>query len=579
MVQIWVGLGTLALTGLAFFWIPASIARLSWISADGFYRGFVVHRDLILLGVFVAAFCFVPVLTSSIYWLRQRWRGAYTCGALLAICGFLCVFLIHFGRWQYGSWDFNTLVETGWRQALGQNPYVDFPTTTPPGFNLGVKFAQALFGVNWDATLYFSAMFACVTFLWLYRLMVGLSVGRPASVGVSFAIECAAMLSGCFWWFNNSTLILAAVFFLSCLVYAKKPGSVEVLVSYVLSLALFSLTKPNIAGMLIAAGLIFLLAVTDHRKRLFGLTLAAAAIGVGVLLANHISIAAMLSNYRAVARGRVGLGGRYGIGLMPPAARYPALFGIGAISIPLLGLAPRVVKQLRQGDRKGIAICLFLLVSLPVALYGLATNSDFPDAECTVLFAAGAVVTFGLRWNGPLMRRVFIAIVCASVAGDLYYGALRVRVYGIGPGRFFEWRDNQHRIDSGYLKNMRVSSTMFEVEREVELAKESNPGPYFFGPRMEFNYAVLRLTPPVQSPILWDPGAAFAESDEGRLIRVWEEHRFQTLIFLKADNPYGIDHIYYSQEFLDAIRRGYLEDGSYPWITVYRRRATGSGEP
>ncbi len=96
---------------------------------------------------------------------------------------------------------------------------------------------------------------------------------------------------------------------------------------------------------------------------------------------------------------------------------------------------------------------------------------------------------------------------------------------------------------------------------------------------MEFNYAVLRLTPPVQSPILWDPGAAFAESDEGRLIRVWEEHRFQTLIFLKADNPYGIDHIYYSQEFLDAIRRGYVEDGSYPWITVYRRRATGSGEP
>jgi MFS family permease len=264
---------------------------------------------------------------------------------------------------------------------------------------------------------------------------------------------------------------------------------------------------------------------------------------------------------------------------MPLAARLLALFGVGVISIPLLGLAPRLVRQMRERDRRGVAISLFLLMALVVALYGLATNSDFPDVECTVLFAAGAVVTFGLRWNGTVLRRVFIAIVCASVAGDLYYGARRVRVYGIGPGRFFAWHDNRHRIDSGYLKNMRVSSTMVEVEREVELAHESNAGPYFFGPRLEFNYAVLRLMSPEHSPVLWDPGAALAELDQARLVGVWQEHRFGTLIFLKAGNPYGIDHIYYPQELLDAIRRGYVEDGSYSWITVYHRRANGPGEP
>ena len=30
---------------------------------------------------------------------------------------------------------------------------------------------------------------------------------------------------------------------------------------------------------------------------------------------------------------------------------------------------------------------------------------------------------------------------------------------------------------------------MIEAEREIELATNSFPGPYFFGPRVDFNYA------------------------------------------------------------------------------------------
>ena len=58
-----------------------------------------------------------------------------------------------------------------------------------------------------------------------------------------------------------------------------------------------------------------------------------------------------------------------------------------------------------------------------------------------MLLAAGGVLTFGLRWNGPLLRRVYIASVCALVVGDLYYGAVRTRVYGIGPPLFSTRRD------------------------------------------------------------------------------------------------------------------------------------------
>jgi len=149
---------------------------------------------------------------------------------------------------------------------------------------------------------------------------------------------------------------------------------------------------------------------------------------------------------------------------------------------------------------------------------------------------------------------------------------------------FFEWQDNQRPIESGFLKNMRVSSTMIEVEREVKLATGVNPGPYFFGTRMESNYAVLGLPSPEHSPVWWDPGAAFPASDQNRLIQVWQEHRFQTLIFLNSSYAYGtgasgMDYTFYPKEFLDAIKLEYVRDESYPFITVYHRRATELNRP
>jgi hypothetical protein len=568
----------LVLTVLGFVVVPVHFG----VSTDGFHRQFLLRLNLVLAGGFISAFCFAPVLSSLVRSLRKRWRDAYTYGALLGICTFLWVFVVHFGRWQFGAWDYNMLIEAGWRQIQGQRPYVDFLTTTPPGFNLGIKFAYEMFGVNWDANLYFSAIFACVTFLWMYWLMVLLSVGRPASMAAAFAIECAAMLTSCFWWFNDSTLILAAVFLLACLAYAHnhRPAAQ---VSYVVSLALLSLMKPNIAGAMIVGGVALLFLATDQKMRLLLLTLGAAAAAMVVLFVNHVSIPSLLASYLSVAKGRSGLGDTYGYGNMSVFDRRSALFWVAVLSIPLVGLLPSIGRQILRRDRNGIAVRLLFLLAPLIALYGIATNSDYRDVECTALLAAGAVLTFGLRWNGPLLRRVFIGIVVAMIAGDLYYGAERARVYGIGPHRFFEWQDNQHLIDSGYLKNMRVSSTMIEVEREIGSALKGNPGPYFFGPRVDFNYAVFGLPSPERFPAWWEPGTAFAASDQARLIQVWQEHQFETLIFLKADHAHGadadsVDYIYYPKEFLDAIKFGYVRDDSYPSITVYHRRATELGQ-
>jgi len=582
----WFGLVILVLTALVLFYMPIALRPKVGVAPHRFFYLLANLRiDVILLGVFLAAYCLVPAMDYSVRCLRKRWRDLYTYGALLGICAFLWLFLLHFGRWQFGAWDFNLLIETGWRQVQGQKPYLDFPTTTPPGFNLGIKYAYQLFGVNWDANLYVSAIFGCLTFLWMYWLMVRLTMGRLASMGVAFSIECAAMLTTCHWWFNDTTLVLAAVFFLSCLVYEHQPQSLAGQVSYVLSLLSVSLMKPNIAGVMIVGSVILLFLSTSQRMRLIVLTLTGAVAAVGVLLIHHVSIRALLASYLSVMRNRVGLGDdKFGYLNMGISDRHSALLWIAVLSTPLLGAVPKMGRQIFQRDWKSIAIGFFFPLALIVALVGLATNSDYRDVECTVLLAASAVLTFGLRWNGPLLRRVFIAILCASIAGDLYYGAARIRVYGIGPRVFFEWQDNEHRIESGFLGNARVGSTMIEVMREVKLATDVNPGPYFFGPRLEFNYAALALPSPEHSPALWDPGAMFPVSDEAHLVQNWREHQFQTLIFLKSNYAYGqsaflFDYTFYSEEFLDAIRNGYVADESYPFLTIYHRRLTESRQP
>jgi hypothetical protein len=561
------GLVFLVLTVLGFVVVPVHFG----VSTDGFHRQFLLRLNLVLAGGFISAFCFAPVLSSLVRSLRKRWRDAYTYGALAGMCVVLWGFIVHFGRRQFGAWDYNMLIEAGWRQIQGQRPYVDFLTTTPPGFNLGIKFAYEMFGVNWNANLYFSAIFACLTFLWMYWLMVLLSVGRPASMAAAFAIECAAMLTSCFWWFNDSTLILAAVFLLACLAYARQPRSVSVQASYFLSLTLLSLMKPNIAGAMIVGGVALLFLATDQKMRLLLLTLGAAAAAMVVLFVNHVSIPSLLASYLSVAKGRSGLGDTYGYGKMSVFDRRSALFWVAVLSIPLVGLLPSIGRQILRRDRNGIAVGLLFLLAPLIALYGIATNSDYRDVECTALLAAGAVLTFGRRRNGLVIRRVYIAILCASVASDLYYGAIRLRVYGIGPHLFFEWQDNQHRIETGFLKDMRVSSTMIEAEREVKLAKVTNAGPYFFGPRMDFNYAVLGVPSPEHSFAWWEPGTSFAASDQERLLQLWRDHRFETLIFLKNEDPW-LSYTFYPKEFLDAIKRGYVRDDRYTDITVYHRR-------
>ena len=94
---------------------------------------------------------------------------------------------------------------------------------------------------------------------------------------------------------------------------------------------------------------------------------------------------------------------------------------------------------------------------------------------------------------------------------------------------------------------------------------DSSPlGPIFFGPRMEFSYAAFHLQSPKYLPIWWDPGAAFAQSQESKYVDSWEQHRFGTLIFYKND------FIYYPPRLAALLDHMYDRDDRLQYLTIMR---------
>jgi len=97
LISALAGLAVLAFTAVGFLLVPTSFAWFRRISADGFYKRAFLRQDLILAGVFLAAFCLAPAAAAAVGSFRQRWRDYYTYLALLGVCAFLWVFLIHVG--------------------------------------------------------------------------------------------------------------------------------------------------------------------------------------------------------------------------------------------------------------------------------------------------------------------------------------------------------------------------------------------------------------------------------------------------------------------------------------------------
>jgi hypothetical protein len=108
------------------------------------------------------------------------------------------------------------------------------------------------------------------------------------------------------------------------------------------------------------------------------------------------------------------------------------------------------------------------------------------------------------------------------------------------------------------------------VLRQTELALERYPAKtVFFGPRMEFGYAVFGRRPLEGLPLLWDPGNMFSPERLPALLLRFQQHDPDVLIFVKNDfTRMGIVGYYIQRSAT------YRRDESFSDITVFVRDRT-----
>ena len=497
--------------------------------------------------------------------LSPRKRRWFVIASISFACIGVATFIVHFGRQQYGGWDYNILVDVGWRQLIGQRPYVDFVTPTPPLFNWTAVLAFRLFGVNWNANLYLAALFSAGTLVWSFLLLRRLGLRTFAALGTACAMQTAAMLTCCFWWYNNTTLILAALFYLSSLALARSSTSHLLQISYVLLLGVLPLAKPNVAGVTVLGCVVLLLLASRRRGLILVLTVAGALLSFLMFLALHIPVGAMLATYRGIAKERGGLS-MFGFRQLEPGEQWMTVLWFCALCLPMLCLWPLFRQNFVTHRWRQVAYWMFFPLAALIGAYGVAGNGELRDVEFTLLLGALAMLAFVHRREGRLTPRFTVALICAMMATDLYTGAARLRVYTIRPHVFFEWKDHEHGVNSGFLKGMRISETLVEVEREIHGAVQDSPGPVFFGPRLDYAYAAQGLRSPMHWASFFQPGTAFDRAEVTELVQAWRKNRFQTLVFLKGD------YTFYPDALFMEIDTNYIRDDRYPRITVYHRR-------
>jgi hypothetical protein len=155
-------------------------------------------------------------------------------------------------------------------------------------------------------------------------------------------------------------------------------------------------------------------------------------------------------------------------------------------------------------------------------------------------------------------------LICLTI----FLGIERYRIEKIGFGAYFEWEVDEGSSDSDFFKHHRSGSRFHELLSSMRVLTSEHPDKsFFFGPRLQFGYAAARIPPPKSLPHFWHPDTFHSRKDEPSIIRSFEKHGFDFLVFAKHD------YTYLPSSFLEIIDREYIAyyefNKSHPDLSVF----------
>lgn len=511
--------------------ILAAASALHWahVQRDTRTAETIVAEYLLVAGISVLVLSLLNRFGAS---FPQRGQQSWLADALASGAVAASIWLL--GMRQFGGYDHSELIQAGWLQFSSLVPFKDYPCTLPPLFVMGAKYGFLLFGMRWSACVLLMEVFAVASFLFLSRQFRALGLPATGAAGLALTAELGTTVVCSFWWYNPVTSIVGVMVFASALVCLARSREWISWAFLGLSFTLILLCKPNAWPIGACVALLCVTRETTQRMRALGVLIFGVTVAGLVCWLHNLDPVGVLRTYSGIARTR---GNPWrSIVLRDWNTTEACILVVSATFIALLFLAIIAANktELRQYWRE--YSCCGLAAFTGLALFNM--NGEIKTSDLTPLIVALAVAAFR-PWSAKRLdgigRVATVVVTVFFVTLSTYWGVTRLRVRGAGERMFFENGATQ-TIRAGFFRGLRSGPRLPRVLGQLETALSRYPSnKVFFGPRMEFSYAVFRRDPPRGLPVWWDPGTSFALSDLPAISHSFETGDFDLMIFLKND--------------------------------------------
>lgn len=502
-----------------------------------------------------------------IFQLKFAWT---ILAAGLAFLGF-CFASYWVGMRQIAGYDISPIVNLAYRIHLGQVVHLDFFSPFPPIFTQLVQLGFEGFGQSWSSFVWVGSIFYGVACLSIYFLF-SRSIGSWSSGLLALHCFCATGLLMGYLWYGSITMLLIMILVGFLLLSAKssRVGDLGVVVL----LALMLLSKPNMSFPMFLMAVVWLGMPSKFggagRWRFAGVAMLSSivlafvysmAIGVNVFAyAETLSLivgsrstefldtifkvlekirATPVSEWYSIS-GSIGIWVRVLLHAMAGMMFMGLLFVSGVLRWALGGWP---VEQER--GNMGLSVVLALVGGISVS-----TNADFPQASFPLLILSLILLNSGMQ--GRIQRfGMYVLILLLSIELG-YFGLARERVKAAGEGSFWEQGSTLTRETQGFFKGADTGPSLKLFQSEVQrFLDDGGSRNIFFGPRVEFAYALFGVSPPNQMPLWFHPGLSWPLRAEGALTERWASRSFDVVILYKNDAGEMPDRM------KDLIRQGY----------------------
>ncbi len=475
------------------------------------------------------------------------------------------------GLHQFGGFDEGLVVHAASYYARGLRPFVDFQCSMPPLFMAGIRATVMLLGLHWASLVVLTAIFAAISSVWSFALLRCAAIPSHWALAITLCLEMTAMVAIPFWWYNNTLYIAVALLLLSVLACLREPVPSLPCISLALSLAMVLTSKPN--GAIACLAVVPLIITRDHVRLAKTLSACIAALGLALLVCHFAQMPpfSILHSYAEVSKLR-GNPLRFApfrafLEYMGRAALYSQLC---FIFLNLSGFLIALFIALRQWEPKFWRWYFVSVVAALACVEMLCTNAEWKYSDLSILTIATALLCLG-PWEDrhvDTTRRallVTILTICTVTAG--FSAFIHLRILSIGLGIFYEPLPTR-TIRGGFFSGLEAGPRLQRVIAETQQVLAITPTQsVFFGPRMEFEYAVFNKPLITGMPLLWDEGNLYSPDRTPQFLLAFQKADPDLLIFLKNDYTHmGLVGAYI------ARTNTYQRYDGFPDLTVYVRR-------